>query len=207
MRQIYDAEQIEYWLNKRKIRNCFDTSELDFYIRCYEKGEYLVVPNEYMEDLLFVVNGTIQIYGIGEEGSILPVNHIDCPALIGDIEFSTRKIPIFFVEAKTAVTCIALDGKKHRKKLERDITFLHVLIESIVGKLQLSAFVDASASTIEEKVLLYMKNISSSHELKGMDTAAHQLRCSRRQLQRVMRKLCEDGQVIKLGKGWYKLKN
>ncbi len=205
MTQIYDAEQIKYWLDKTKIRSYFDTPDLSFYIRCYEKGEYLTAPNKHIEDLLFVVSGTIRIYGIGEEGSILPVNQTDSPTLIGDIEFSKRKTPPFFVEAKTAVKCVVLSVKTYREQLERDVRFLHVLLESYVEKLQLFAFVDASASTIEERVILYMKNICGSHELKGMEAAAHQLRCSRRQLQRVLRKLCEDGQVIRLGKGRYKL--
>ena len=39
----------------------------------------------------------------------------------------------------------------------------------------------------------------------GMESATLQLRCSRRQLQRVLKKLCLQGKIEKVGKGRYRL--
>lgn len=65
---------------------------------------------------------------------------------------------------------------------------------------------EAAAETVEQRVLLYLKNISPSNKLEGIDASALKLRCSRRQLQRVLTKLCQSGQIEKTGKGKYKLK-
>lgn len=83
--------------------------------------------------------------------------------------------------------------------------FLQMLLRSYGEKLRLFAFVDVPAETIEERVLLYLRHVCPSHELRGIEAAVLQLRCSRRQLQRVLAKLCASGEVEKLGKGRYRL--
>ena len=41
--------------------------------------------------------------------------------------------------------------------------------------------------------------------LNGIEHAALRLQCSRRQLQRVIKSLCEQGKLVRLGKGRYKM--
>lgn len=207
MEKIYEEEEIEYWLQKGQIREYFDTPDLAFHLCRYEKGEYLTIPDAPVEDLLFVVRGTIQIYGIREDGSISPVNQGSSPTLIGDIEFSRHGNPPFFASAKTEVTCIALSMKKYQKQLDCDLRFLHMLLKSYGDKLELFTAIDIPASTTEERVLLYMKNICPSHKLDNLEAAIYQLHCSRRQLQRVLKKLCSAGQIEKTGRGRYRLKD
>lgn len=205
MRKIRDKKEIEYWLNEGNIRENFNTQNLIFYLHKYEKGEYLTSPNNSTSDLLFVVKGTVQIYSVYDDGNIVPVNQIDSPTLIGDIEFSKERNSPFFVEAKTEVICIAISMEKYREELNCDLKFLHMLIKSYIDKLQLFTSIDIQASTIEEKVLLYMKNINPNNEINSIEGAMHQIRCSRRQLQRVLKKLCILGKIEKIGKGKYKL--
>ena len=50
-----------------------------------------------------------------------------------------------------------------------------------------------------------MANLSPEHELYRISEAIYALRCSRRQLQRVLRKLADEGKIMKTGKGRYKL--
>ncbi|WP_270463717.1 hypothetical protein [Faecalibacillus intestinalis] len=42
--------------------------------------------------------------------------------------------------------------------------------------------------------------------LKSIEEATNYLHCSRRQLQRILKKLCDEGKMIKEGKGKYKIK-
>lgn len=207
MEKLCDTEEIEYWLQKEQIRDYFDTPDLSFQICRYKKGEYITTPDTPVEDLLFVVRGTIQIYGIREDGSISPVNQSNSPTLIGDIEFSRQENPPFFASAKTDVTCIALSMRKYQKELNCDLRFLHMLLQSYGDKLELFTSIDVPAATTEERVLLYMKNICPSRELNNLEAAIHQLHCSRRQLQRVLKKLCDTGQIEKTGRGRYRLKD
>ena len=95
----------------------------------------------------------------------------------------------------------------YQKQLHCDLRFLHLLLKSYGDKLALFTSIDVPASTTEERVLLYMKNISPAHELNGLEAAIHQIHCSRRQLQRVLKKLCSTGQIEKTGRGRYRLKD
>jgi len=155
---------------------------------------------------LFLIEGEVQIYGIREDGSVTPVNRHEAPALLGDAEFVMGGASSLFTEARTTVICAALPMEPYRAELDRDVKFLHLLLRSYAGKFHTMATLEASAKTIEERVLLYMRHVCPNGEIGGIETALLQLRCSRRQLQRVLKKLCEENTVEKVGKGKYRLK-
>ena len=187
MRRIRDKKQVEYWLQKGHIRENFDTENLPS-----RQGGRLA-------ELLFLIEGEVQIYGI-------PVNRHEAPALLGDAEFVMGGASSLFTEARTTVICAALPMDPYRAELDRDVKFLHLLLRSYAGKFHTMATLEASAKTIEERVLLYMRHVCPNGEIGGIETALLQLRCSRRQLQRVLKKLCEENTVEKVGKGKYRLK-
>ena len=207
MRKITDFQQTENWIQKAKIRDFFSTPQLHFSLYQYEKGEQITSPDKRLEEILFVVEGSVRIYGIRNNGTVSPVNQQNAPTIIGDMEFAEQGNPPFFTEAATTVLCVALPMAPYKEQLHKDIRFLHVLLHSYAEKLRLFAFVEAPAQTLEERVLLYLKNLSPTHQIQGIEAAVLQLRCSRRQLQRVLQKLCADGQVEKIGRGRYRLAN
>lgn len=158
-----------------------------------------------MDEILFLVEGTVLIYGVRDDGSLSPINQLVSPALLGDLEFPNQGITPFFTETKTAVVCLSLSTKKYFKQLHSDLRFLHMLLQSYSDKLKIFSFVDTVTATLEERVLLYMKSICPQHEINGIEKVIYQLRCSRRQLQRVLKKLCDNREIEKIGKGRYKL--
>lgn len=197
---------MEYWLQKGHIRENFDTENLPFSVCRFEKGEYLTRQGGRLAELLFLIEGEVQIYGIREDGSVTPVNRHEAPVLLGDAEFVMGGASSLFTEARTTVICAALPMEPYRAELDRDVKFLHLLLRSYAGKFHTMATLEASAKTIEERVLLYMRHVCPNEEIGGIETALLQLRCSRRQLQRVLKKLCEENTVEKVGKGKYRLK-
>lgn len=205
MQRVQDQKQIEEWVRKYRVQDWFDSQGLEFGACWYEKGEYLAAPSRALDLLMFVVQGTIQIYGVQENGGLLPVNQVDSPTLIGDIEYSQGGRPPFFVEAKTRVLCITLPMSRWRCMLDKDLRFLHRLLQAYIDKLNLFANMDVSAPTVEQRVLLYLQRSAPGGELRGVDAAVLQLRCSRRQLQRTLSRLCAEGRVEKIGKGRYRL--
>ncbi len=205
MRKIYEPNLVNDWIEKGNIRNYFSTPNLNFLLYQYEKGEQITSPDKRLDEILFILDGTIRVYGLRDNGAISPVNQENAPIIIGDIEFAQQDNPPFFTEAVTDITCVALPTKPYKQELDRDIRFLHVLLQSYAKKLQLFAFVDAPAQTIRERILLYLKYMNPNHELQGIEAAVLQLRCSRRQLQRALRSLCEEGKINKTGKGRYQL--
>lgn len=205
MKRITDQNRIRAWLEESGVQDQFDSAGLQFQGVCYEKGEYLTAPGRRLDWLLFLVKGSVRIYGIHENGSLLPVDQLESPAMVGDLEFMEEGYSSFYAEANTPVTCLALPVPVYRGQLDRDVRFLHTLLRAYAAKLRIFSAMDITAPTIEERVLLYMETACPGGELRGIETAVLQLRCSRRQLQRVLRKLCEEGRVQKIGKGRYRL--
>ena len=205
MREITDRKQVEAWLREGNIPDQFDTQGLPFRAYRYEKGELIVTPSRPMRHLLFLVAGRVLIYGIRRDGGMAPVDELDRPALLGDLEYCSGGHSAFYAQAKTQATFIALPADACRALLDRDLRFLHMLLRSYAQKLSIFAFVDMAAPTIEERTLLYMPRQTPGHELNGTQAAAHQLRCSRRQLQRVLSALCASGRVERTGRGSYRL--
>ena len=145
MRRIRDKKQVEYWLQKGHIRENFDTENLPFSVCRFEKGEYLTRQGGRLAELLFLIEGEVQIYGIREDGSVTPVNRHEAPALLGDAEFVMGGASSLFTEARTTVICAALPMEPCRAELDRDVKFLHLLLRSYAGKFHTMATLEASA--------------------------------------------------------------
>lgn len=205
MREITNQVKIQHWITKHHIRNFFDTPNLEFQAYQYEKGEYLTTPGGPLQNILFLISGTIRIYGVRQDGSMSPVTQISNNTLIGDLEYHDNGTSGFFTEARSTVICLSLSVNRYRSLLDRDLRFLHVLLASCSIKLRSFASFDTAAHTVEERILMYMHNSSPDREINGIENAVINLRCSRRQLQRTLKKLCENGQIKKIGKGHYRL--
>lgn len=61
------------------------------------------------------------------------------------------------------------------------------------------------ALTLKERILNHLYYHCENHTLKGVERASHTLRCSSRQLQRVLNELQAEMLVEKSGKGTYRL--
>ncbi|EFB76464.1 Crp/Fnr family transcriptional regulator [Subdoligranulum variabile] len=205
MEKLHSKKEVHALVAQAGIRQYFSTPDLQFFACRYKKGEIITAPDQKLDTILFVIEGTVRIFGIRPDGTTSPVNQQTPPVILGDIEFSQQGTRPFFTQATTDVLCIGLPVKPYEKELHRDLRFLHALLHSYAEKLQFFAFVDAPAETLEERVLLYLKNFCPNHEFTGIEMAVSRLRCSRRQLQRVLQKLCTNGTIQKVGKGHYKL--
>ena len=79
-------------------------------------------------------------------------------------------------------------------------------LRQLAGKLSLSAVMTVSAQTLEEKVLIFLRKVQADHTISSVNQALQAFHCSRRQLQRVLKKLCDEGLVVRTGRGCYRLK-
>ena len=208
MKELNEPDQIELYIRKSGIKEKLSTEGIIFKVFRYEKGELLASPVEPLDHILFPVEGKAVIYGIRNDGTSFPISEIrkgDIIGIIGDVEFTGSDEPVLFVEASKPVVCLAIDIKAYRKILMNDVTFLQTILASFAGKFRKIITIDAMSGNIEERVLNYMENLSPEHELYRISEAIYALRCSRRQLQRVLRKLADEGKIMKTGKGRYKL--
>lgn len=203
MKTITDTKLIQQWIKENHIYNYFDTKDLIFEAYSYDKGELITSPNKILNTVMFFISGSVKIYGIREDGSLSSINHLDSPFMIGDLEFSNHGLSPFFTESNTETICLSLSVEKYYDELCHDILFLHLLLKSYSSKLIQASTMNTIAPTIEERLLLYFQ---TNHEIRGIEKATHQLHCSRRQLQRVLKKLCDNNKIEKIGKGSYRLK-
>lgn len=207
MEKIDDPAKMEGYLEEAHIESFFDTEGLRFQAYEYEAGELIISPLKEFTEILLIVEGKARIYGIREDGNITPVNIAGTGTILGDIEFCHEGAFPYNVEARTTVVCLALPVAPYKEILDRDIRFLHTLLDSLTRKLVLFSSFETAADDITGRLLLYMRTMCPDGTLKGVNDATLRLRCSRRQLQRVLRKASDEGKIIKTGKGCYRLRD
>ncbi|WP_322169086.1 cyclic nucleotide-binding domain-containing protein [Acutalibacter caecimuris] len=206
MKYIDQPGLLEQLLDERRIRQRFSTQGLDFQLVQFEKGELLTAPHKPMDALLFLARGRVSIYGLREDGSSFSVFLAGQDVLLGDMEFIRRETLPFFTEALDRVLCVALPVERYRPLLEADARFLRALLRTVSDKFMMFTLLENPAQPLEEKLLALLRTIQPDHILHGINTGTLQLHCSRAQLQRVVRKLCQEGVLRKLGKGEYQLR-
>lgn len=204
MKKIYDKNLINKVKEEYKIDNYF-SKEYEFIGIEYEEDETMINPLEKTQYIQFVLGGTLLISFIDQEGRQTVVSQSEELCILGDMEFVDDLNPMFFAEAKTKVKTLALSLKDNKEKLNQDIKFLHTLLNSIASKLKQSSTNQFVYQSVEERFLYYLKYYCYG-SLKSIEEATNYLHCSRRQLQRILKKLCDEGKMIKEGKGKYKIK-
>ncbi|MCI1347030.1 MAG: hypothetical protein LKG61_08700 [Solobacterium sp.] len=206
MRTIEDREQIRKWIEQYNIYDCFDSSGLEFTACIFAAGETIVSPADRMDRIMFALKGSVRIYGIHRDGSYTPVSKENVPFLLGDLEYAEKGKSVFFAEAAEETVFLCLSLSRYRDVLDHDARFLRFLLKSCSDKLMMISTFDPVGLSLYERVLLYLTDEETSHEIIHLDPLLLRLRCSRRQLQRVLKKLCMDGKIQKTGKGHYILK-
>ncbi|MDO5424558.1 MAG: cyclic nucleotide-binding domain-containing protein [Eubacteriales bacterium] len=205
MKQIPDKERLDSYVKRYRIDEIFDTEGLPFRLCQYEKGEILNYSRDSASFLLFMVEGSVQIYSLREDGRRYPLCLVEEFTLLGDMEFCGETTLPFLVEVVKKVVCVELPLYEYRKTLLEDNAFLRFLLGSVSHKLALFSQTEAGFAGIEEKLLSYLEYECPAEGFQGVEKVAVKLRCSRRQLQRVLKDLTEKGTIVKVGKGRYRL--
>ena len=203
MYEIRDRQLIERLIRQEKIEENFSRLPETIRLLQFEKGELLTHPMKKLEQFFIIIKGNVSIYGIHDNSNKFDVALSGKGTLLGDMEFSgTEKYP-FFTEATETVWCLAIPFWENRKNLENDAIFLRYVLKHMANKLVMSAKMELYPQTLDEKVLIYLKDPISEHCIRSVNDAMTQLHCSRRQLQRVLKKLCEEEKIKKTGRGRY----
>ena len=181
--------------DERRLENYFEKYQYHFQKRPpvikllkFDKGEMLNDPFQLLSQFYIIVKGSVSIYSLTVDGAIRYISKAASGTLLGDMEFSGADNQPLYVEATEPV-------------------FLRFVLGQLAGKLSFSAVMDASAQTLEEKVLFFLQKVQGNHEISSVNHALQLLHCSRRQLQRVLKKLCDEEVLTKTGRGRYRLNN
>lgn len=204
MKEIRDTKKLEQVLLSQCV--CFGIRPPVLRLLAFEKGELLNHPLKPLDQFLIIVKGNILIYYLSQDGSARYISRAGFGALLGDMEFSGVESQILYTEAIDSVLCLAVPFQENRSILERDPVFLRFVLNHLAEKLSMSTKMDVIVQTLEEKVLLYLRKIRPDHEIRSVNETMQTLHCSRRQLQRVLKGLCEEGILVKTNRGCYRLK-
>ncbi len=205
MEHIVNSDLLGQILEQERILEHFTAKNLSFGLVKYSRHELLCAPGRPLQDLLFVVKGGVWVYGLREDGSTLSVSRGVGKTTLGTMEFTCRDLPVFYVQALDEVLCVALSLEKNRAALENDPVFLRFALSCLAQIIVNFTLIGHAEQSIEEKVLIFLHTIQPDHTLHSINEGLLQFHCSRRQLQRVVKKLCEEGKLEKLGKGKYRL--
>lgn len=205
MKRIYDKKKILNCIAKSKYSSVLRTLDIDFYLIKYEKGELVCSP--FQNELLFqiVEQGSIDIYFIRDDGTRYSLSNGTADYFLGDMDIFYPKSDNVYAEATENLTCISFSIEKHREILLSNNKFLELICKSLSHKIGTMAAMDASPSSLTERVMSYMKYKCEDKTMKGVEQAAFHLHCSARQLQRILNQSEAVGAVKKLGKGTYRL--
>lgn len=204
MKEIKDTKRLEICFKEQQLH--FQQKPQLLKLIQFEKGELLNDPMLPLKSFYIVVEGSVSIYYITEDGTIRHISKAGVGILLGDIEFSGVEGERYYVEAVEKVICLAIPFQENRNRLENDPLFLRFVLAQLAEKLSLSSRMDIVTQTLEEKVLFYLSNVEPDHEISSVSQTLQILHCSRRQLQRVLKRLCDDNILIKKGRGCYALK-
>ncbi len=206
MEILHQPKELERLLKSMELSELLSVTPEAFRLMRFHKGEQLVDPDKPMDDLLFLASGKVHIYGLREDGSQFSVFLADQKTVLGDLEFIRQTTLPFYTEAVGNVLCISLSVKRYRKELEQNPAFLRFLLQSLSTKFQYIFLIGNSTQPVEEKLLIFLRELQPDHQIHSIHSVTQKLQCSRSQLQRAVRKLCEKGLLEHTGKGKYRLK-
>lgn len=205
MKKCYDKTLIGAYLEKTSYEAVLKELQESLFVIRYEKGEFVTSPLKNTDLFQIVVEGSIRIYYIRDDGSSYSLANGQNDYLLGEMALFQKETGSVYAQASDALTCLALSIRENRGKLLNSCLFLQLVCESLTRKMEAITRMDAAPATLKQRVLTYLQYKCSDGELKGVEQAAFRLNCSARQLQRILNQYEGEGIVRKVGKGAYRL--
>lgn len=205
MQEILDQVLLETYLNQYNIRSLFDTPDIPYRLYTYEPGEMMNILRPTTEYLKFVVAGSFDLYSVREDGVRNLIRHFEGFGFLGDLEFCGKNAGTRYQEVIDQVYTIELPLKALRPVLMEDKRFLRFVLNNLAEKLSAAMPLKAEFPSLADTLVYYLRYECTDHRITSVEDTAFRLNYSRRQLQRVLRELTEQGVLLKEGKGRYKL--
>ncbi|MCI8465269.1 MAG: cyclic nucleotide-binding domain-containing protein [Lachnospiraceae bacterium] len=205
MKRFYDKALIETHLKQTKFESVMSGLRKYLFVAQYEKGEFVTMPLQKEHLFQIIIQGSVSIYFIRDDGSVYSLSNSRKDDLLGEMEIFPHQPSNVYAESKNDVICLALSIETSKDALLGNCQFLQMICESLTKKMESITTIDAAPASLKQRVLTYMRYKCCKGELKGLQQTAFHLNCSTRQLQRILNQYESDGTVVKTGKGAYKL--
>ena len=205
VKRSYNQTLVDAYLRKTGYDSVMGDFHDRLWIAEYEKGEFVSTPLQTERLFQIVVNGSLSIYCIRDDGSVHSIASGQADYLIGEMEIFSRQASNVYAEANEDLICLAMAIEENRAELLNNAAFLRMICGSLTAKMESLTTIEAVPADLNQRILTYMKYRCSHNEIRGLERAAFHLNCSSRQLQRILNRYEAEGIVSKIGKGAYKL--
>ena len=205
MKKIFDSQVMAASLRKSRYGPVLESLGAELFLLQYEKGELVTSP--FVEERWFqvVVQGSLSIYFIRDDGARYALSSGGQDYILGDMDLFRPDTGSICTEAAEPLLCLALSIDQNRQRLLDSAPFLQVICRSLTAKMAAITALDAAPASLSDRVLSYMQYKCEGGILRGLERGAFHLHCSSRQLQRILNQWEQQGRVEKIGKGAYRL--
>ena len=205
MKKIFDKDKIEEAIMHCKYADTLRALDIPLFLIEYKAGETLSSPILDYPYFQIVISGTLSIYFIRDDGTMYSLSTGGEGYILGEMDLFIRNKNNVFAESTGKLTTIACDTSLYRRELLDNNAFLRFAALTMADKIEAITNTDAVYSTLQERVLNYIRYKCDNGILKGVEKAAFKLHCSPRQLQRILNDYTADNIMQKIGKGTYRL--
>ena len=201
MKKIDNISKIRKYLEQYKLNALLKNYPLDLYhFQAHEILNEKLNPRNF---LLFLVSGSTSISTIRIDGSVSQISKTDPLVCFGDIEFTQNSTKQYLIETLTPCYMLSIDLSTTRDQIKKDPDLLFFLLQSVSEKTAFIANSKFETTDIRSKVLYYLEYEAKDNMICGVEQCANHINASRRQLQRILKELVDEGIIVKVKKGIY----
>lgn len=205
MKKIFDPERVARAVALSRYRDILDSLPVRLFLIEYEDGEFVSSPDAGQGLFQILTDGSLRIYFIRSDGSSYSLAVSERDDFLGETEFFHVENRGVYAQAVGKLRCLAFAIEENREGLLRNADLMRLIAQSLTMKME-AILLQNTASSLQERVISFMRYRCQDRCIRGVERAAFQLHCSPRQLQRILNAFEEDGVVCRIGKGSYELR-
>lgn len=209
MKEIQDSAQLQAYMNQYGFQDIFNEklkSSMTLYD--FERGELICSQGDLAESLYILVKGKIKVFTTSPEGRSLILNFTTPVEVIGDIEYVQNIKIMNTVEAVTPVQMIGVPCRLMRKYGQDSPALLSFLLDVITRKFHQknNTLRFNLLYPVEVRLASYLLSVTYDDSDPGyqgklstlvLTDVANLIGTSYRHLNRTIRKMCQDGLIIR----------
>lgn len=172
----------------------------------FARGEIFVRCSEPMDYIYFTISGRAKVFLDSANGRQLLLSYFVSDGVIGDLELMTgQRNASTTLQAVTEFVCIGLPLETNAARLKQNISFVNHVGNCLANKLlqcSTNSFVN-TLHPLEERLCAYIAMTADDGIFnETLTEVASLLGVSYRHLLRCLNKLCENGKLERLPKGF-----
>lgn len=203
MEIITNKKLLDKYIEKYEIDKFFSFwNKYEVKLVKYDKGEIICSDNKKLNEIIFIVKGSLKIYYISSEGKTLYLSFKKAFFMIGEVEFAGEHDSPY-AEAISDVLTVSISIDKYKDLLNEDIVFCRYVIKCLAHKISLSSknsFLNQLHSKESRLALYILTNEENNIVNENWTDISNLLTISYRQLMRLLSKFCEDGIIKRTNK-------